>query len=207
MEIKFADTFGKSINRLIMQQTWWYKTYEFFRYDTPRFFKNIWLFRKVLWNYRWWDYRYSLEAFRTSLEIMEKGMHGGLEVFESRHKKIQKMQRVIQLIKNVEEDNYIAAAEAELGEIFRHDWEFEDAPDLPGYFQLVDKNTEEENAHNRKVYDRADEIEKEEWDELFTILKGGDYKAYHATLTEEEKMNRDSYDNWFDGSGLKGWWD
>lgn len=207
MEIKFADTFGKSINRLIMQQTWWYKTYELFRYDIPRLFKNIWLFRKVLWNYRWWDYRYSLEAFRTSLEIMEKGMHGGLEVFKSRNKKIKKMQRVIQLIKNVEEDNYIAAAEAELGEIFHHPLEFEDVPDLPGYFQLVDKNTEEENAHNRKVYDRADEIEKEEWDELFAILKGRDYKAYHATLTEEDKMNPDNYDNWFDGSGLKGWWD
>jgi len=207
MEVKFADSFGKSLKTLIMHQTWWYKTYEFFRYDIPRLVRNIWAFRKVLWNYRWWDYRYSLEAFRTSLEIMEKGMHGGLEVYESRSKKIQKMQRVIQLIKNVEEDNYIEMAEAELGEIIRHPWEFEDVPDQPGYFQIVDKDTPDEKEHNSKVYDRAREIEEHEWVELFEILKGQNWKSYYDTLTEEEKKDRDHYDKWFDGSGLKGWWD
>jgi len=129
MDIKFADSFGDSIKTLIRHQTWWYKTYETVRYKIPVFFKNIYRFRNVLWNHRWWDYRFTLETLQTSLEIMEKGMHDGMEVWESRGKKVAKMQRAIQILKNINEDNYIEMAEAELGEIIHHPWEFEETGD------------------------------------------------------------------------------
>jgi hypothetical protein len=51
MEIKFADSFGKSIKTLIRHITWWYKTYDLFCSDIPRFIRNIWKFRKGLWNH------------------------------------------------------------------------------------------------------------------------------------------------------------
>ena len=216
MEVKFADSFGDSIKTLIRHQTWWYKTYETIRYKIPVFFKNIYRFRNVLWNHRWWDYRFTLETLQTSLEIMERGMHGGLEVFESRGKKIAKMQRAIQILKNINEDNYIEMAEAELGEIIHHPWEFEETGDTTDnplgeknekLYKLVDYDTDEEREHNRKVYDRTHELEEQEWNELFEILKGQNYKEYYETLSEEEKKNQNNYDNWFDGSGLRGWWD
>ena len=216
MDIKFADSFGDSIKTLIRHQTWWYKTYETVRYKIPVFFKNIYRFRNVLWNHRWWDYRFTLETLQTSLEIMERGMHGGLEVFESRGKKIAKMQRAIQILKNINEDNYIEMAEAELGEIIHHPWEFEETGDTTDnplgeknekLYKLVDYDTDEEREHNRKVYDRTHELEEQEWNELFEILKGQNYKEYYETLSEEEKKNQNNYDNWFDGSGLRGWWD
>jgi hypothetical protein len=216
MDIKFADSFGDSIKTLIRHQTWWYKTYETIRYKIPVFFKNIYRFRNVLWNHRWWDYRFTLETLQTSLEIMERGMHGGLEVFESRGKKIAKMQRAIQILKNINEDNYIEMAEAELGEIIHHPWEFEETGDTTDnplgeknekLYKLVDYDTDEEREHNRKVYDRTHELEEQEWNELFEILKGQNYKEYYETLSEEEKKNQNNYDNWFDGSGLRGWWD
>lgn len=207
MEVKFASSFGDSIKTLIRHQTWWYKTYETIRYKIPYFFKNIYKFRQVLWEHRWWDYRFTLTTLRTSLEIMEKGMHNGLEVRETREKKIAKMQRAIQILKNIENDDYISMAESELGEIIHHPWEFEDAIDHPGFYQLVDKDTPEEKEHNRKVFDRADELETQEWNELWEILKGKNYKEYYETLSEEEKENSNNFNEWFDGTGLQGWWD
>lgn len=219
MDVKFADSFGDSIKRLIRHQTWWYKTYETIRYKIPMFFKNIYKFRQVLWEHRWWDYRFTITTLRTSLEIMEKGMHGGMEIWESRGKKVAKMQRAIQILKNIEDDNYIEMAEAELGEIIHHPWEFEETGDTTDnpmgeknekLYRLVDKETDEEKEHNRKVFDRTRELEEQEWNELWQILKGQDieeYKEFEKTLTDEQKKETDQYYKWFDGSGLRGWWD
>ena len=219
MDVKFADSFGDSLKTLIMHDTWWYKTYEVVRYKIPVFFKNIYRFRKVLWNHRWWDYRYTLEALQTSLEIMESKMHGGLEVFESRGKKIEKMQRAIQILKNIGDDNYIEMAEAIHGEIIHHEWEFEETGETidnpmgekgEKTYRLVDKESPAERKHNRKVYATSRKLQEQEWSELWQIFKGQDIKDYkrrEKTLTEEQKKETDQYAKWFDGSGMQGWWD
>ena len=199
MDIKFADTFDDSIKRLIRHNTWWYKTYELFRYDLPRFFKNIWRFRKPLWNHYWFDHHSSLTFLEVSLtHISDNVEKRGNEVDGPRLKKVAAMRRVVELIKNYNKDNYIDMAEKELGELILHDWEFEYVPDKPGFSQLVDNDTDEERVHNRKVFDRAREIEKQEWDELFVILKGQDYTKFDEDIDWYEQ---------FDGSGIKGWWD
>ena len=116
------------------------------------------------------------------------------------------MRRAIELIKNYNEDNYIDMAEKELGELVLHEWEFEDVEDKPGYSRIVDNDTEEEKIHNRKVFERAQEIEEKEWDELFQILKGQNYAVFQMYQDKSEDK-KSSWDNWFDGSGIKGWWD
>jgi hypothetical protein len=147
---------------------------------------------------------------------MESKMHDGMEVFESRGKKIEKMQRAIQILKNIGEDSYIEMAEAELGEIIHHPWEFEETGDTTDnpfgekdekLYQLIDKESPEEKEHNRKVYDRTHELEEQEWNELWEIFKGKSYKEYRNSLTEEEKNDPDNYNKWFDGSGMQCWWD
>jgi hypothetical protein len=147
----------------------------------------------------------------TSFEHMADNLEKkGLEIDESRLKKVAAMRRTIELISNYNKDLYIEMAEAELGELVLHDWEFEDVPDKPGYSRLIDKDTEEEAAHNRKVYDRAREIEEQEWSELWQNLKGQDHKEYEElskTFTEAERRERDKYYEWFNGTGLRGWWD
>jgi hypothetical protein len=192
MKVRFADSFIESLERLITHQTWWYKTYEFIRWDIWRFFSNVWKFRKELYNHRWWDYQFTLEMLERSLIIMEKGMHTGLEVRESRDKKIQKMQRAIQLIQNVRMDTYIEQAEAELGKIIHHDWQFEEVY-ADGFSELVDKNTPEEKKHNQRVFQRSHEIEKEEWKELWEIFKGTKYSK--------------KYGKKYDGTDMRSWWD
>lgn len=210
MKVEFADSFGDSLKTLIRHESWWYKIYQTIRYDIPSFVKNVYRFRKVLWEHRWYDYRYTLHALQTSLEIMEKKMHDGMEVRESRDKKIAKMQRAIQILKNINDDNYISMAETELGKLVSYDWEFEDVQDKPGYSQLIDKESSAEKKHNSKVFSRARKLEESEWKELWKIFEGQDirgYKKFQKTLTEEEKKKTDSYYQWFDGSDMRGWWD
>lgn len=207
MKVEFADSFSKSIKRLIRHNTWWYKTYSLFRYDLPRFFKNIWKFRKGLWNHYWFDHHGTLRFLEIGLtDMADRIERDGLEVDSSRLKKVAKMRRAVELIKNYNEDNYIEMAEKELGEIVLHEWEFEDVEGKPGYSRLVDNDTEEEKDHNRKVFERAHEIEESEWNELFTILKGRPSPEFQMFLDKSE--NKESaWDNWFDGSGMRGWWD
>jgi hypothetical protein len=199
MEIKFADSFGDSLKTMIRHNTWWYKTYDLFRYDLPRFFKNIWRFRKPLWNHYWFDYNGSLEFMETSYTNMVGNIekHGN-EIDKTRLKKVQAMRRAIEILKNCRKDNYLAMAEKELGDLIFNDWEFEDVPDKPGFSQLVDNDTDEERIHNRKIFDRSNEIQEKEWSELFVILKGQDYTKFDKEIDWDEQ---------FDGSGLRGWWD
>ena len=200
MEVKFADSFWKSLKRLSRQQTWWYKTYEFFRRDLPYFLENIWFFRKELYAFRSWDYSYNLDLFRRSLEKTVNTIEiYGHEVDESRFKKVAKIKRAIQLIENVRNDNYVDKAEKELGKRLHVDWEWIDKED-----------TEEEKLHNKKIFERAREIEDSEWKELWSIIQGQDVNEYseiYNSKTDEEKEDGGVWNDWFDGSGLKGWWD
>ena len=211
MKIQFADSFSKSLKRLIWHQHPVYKIYETFRYKIPIFFKNLWFFRKELWDFRSWDYGFNLMMLRRSLEKTVNTIEiYGNEVEESRMKKVEKIKRVIELLKNVRSDSYIEMAEKELGEIKHIDWEFEEVPDKPGYMKLVDKEDDEEKDHNRKVYKRANEIELEEWREIWRILEGQDHNEYVKLMestSEEDKQKTDLWYIWFDGSGMKNWWD
>jgi hypothetical protein len=207
MKVQFADTFTDSLRTLIRHQTWWYKTYSLFRHDLPRFFKNVWTFRKALWGHYWFDHHGTLMFLETGLtNIADTVEKYGNEVDGPRLKKVAKMRRAIELIKNYNEDKYIEMAESELGPLVLHEWEFEPVPDKPEYSRIIDRDTEEEKIHNRKVFDRAREIEEKEWKELFEILKGQSPTEYQMFLDKSEDK-RSAWDNWFDGSGIKGWWD
>lgn len=199
MEITFADSFWKSLKRLSMQQTWWYKTYEVFRYKIPMFFENLWYFRKELWRFRSWDYSFNLMMLSRSLE---KTVHTlefhGWEIEETKNKKVEKIKRVIEIIKSLEESNYINRAEKQIGELRGVEF-WEDKEDTP-----------EDKEHNKKVFDLSTKIEEDEWEELFNILKGQNHKEYiklMETQSEEDKWKTDLWTKWFDGSGMKHWWD
>ena len=199
MEVNFADSFEDSLKKMISYNTWWYKTYNLFRRDIPNFVKNVWRFRKPLWNHNWWDNHASLEFLQVSLTHMADNIEKyGNEIDGPRLKKVEKMRRASQLIQNYINDSYSEMAESELGELILHDWEFEDIPDKPGFSRLVDKETPEEKEHNTKVFKRAHEIESQEWNELFEILKGQDVNKFDKDYDWEKQ---------FDGSGLKYWWD
>lgn len=210
MEVRFADTFGESLKRMINRERWYWKTWDFLIYDMPRFFKNIWLFRKSLYNYRWWDHRgvmmFMAECFGDMSKNVDKK---GWEVELSKDKKVAKMIQAQYILERFIEDDFIGLAENELGKIQYKKLEFETCPDKPEYYQMVDNETEEEKSHRKKVYERAHEIEIQMWDQLWDILKGQDYSKFQDP--PEDMIDSDKqYNHWqnqFDGSGLRGWWD
>ena len=192
MKIEAGDSFFESIERLVWYDTKLWKAWEFIRRGLPNFFKNIWRFRKELYNHQWWDYHFTLEMMYRSLSIMEKGMsEKGIEVAETRNVKLIKMRRALELIKHKLDDDYVERAEGELGELSRNPIEFESVEGKEGLYSMVDNDTPAEKRHARKVYKRARVIEEKEWKELWDIFKGS------------------KFTNWedYDGSDLRGWWD
>lgn len=208
MEVKFADTFFDSFKRMVNREKWYWKTWDFLRYDMPRFFRNLWMFRKDLYNYRWYSGQHAVLPFmKTALmDMAAKVDERGMEVEHSKSKKVMKMWRAAKLMEHFIEDNFIDLAEAELGDLIHRKFEFEDVPDKPGFCQLVDNETPEEKEHNSKVFKRAREIEEQMWTELWDILKGQTHSHFEVFL-DKAKDKEKAYENWFDGSGLRGWWD
>jgi hypothetical protein len=210
MKIGFKNSFFDSLERLNTHQTWWYKTYETLRYGIPRFFKNVWRFKNELYDFYGWDYSYNLSIFRRSLEITADYIEkNGMEVTDSRIKKVEKMRRAIELLNNIRNSSHIESAEKELGDLFLTDWEFEDVPDSNGTMRLVENETPEQKEHNSKVFARSNEIEEAEWNELWEIIKGQDHADYkkHLNKAKISGNGNDAWSEWFDGSGIRGWWD
>jgi hypothetical protein len=192
MKVEVKDTFFESVEKLVWYDTNLWKVWAAIRYDIPLFFKNVWRFRKELYNHQWWDYRFHLEMMYRSLSIMEKGMsEKGIEVTETRDVKVQKMRRALELLKHKLDDDYIQRAELELGEINRSEFDFEPVEGKEGFYRMIDNDTPAEKKHARNVYKRARVIEETEWKELWDIYKGKKFTTWEK----------------YDGSDLRGWWD
>ena len=176
----------------------------------PNFFKNIWRFRKELYQHQWWDYTFTLQMLHRSLSIMvDKLEKDGIEVKSHRLKKVTKIRRAIQILKSQIDGDYIGRAEFELGEIPSRPMEFEKIEGSDTY-RMVDNIILAESKHITKVYKLANKIEEQEWKELWKIFEGQDIKQFSKLLktkTKEEQRNNDIWNEWFDGSDMRGWWD
>lgn len=202
MKIEFGDKFIKSLKRLKNSERWFVKLYDLFRYDLPRFFRNVKHFRKELWDFQRWDRGYNLRLFKRSLELTADYIEKyGYEVEVNRNKKVAKIRRVIELLDNQVDDKYMEIAEKELNKTLTTDYDFVKVPDKPGLCELVSKNTPEEDADNKILMKRSREIEEEQWNELWRILKGPE-EQYIPNYNDN-----DAWDKWFDGSDIRGWCD
>jgi hypothetical protein len=171
MDVQITDSFTKSLKRLMWHENKVYKAYALFRYDIAHFLKNIWRFRKELWSHDWWDYRFTLNMLERSLTIMVNKLElEGIEEDGSRMKKVGNIRRVLELLKNSREQNFIDRAELELGELPHNPFEFEDMGD--GTHRLVDNDTPAERKLAQRIYKRARQIEEKEWKELWKIVEG-----------------------------------
>lgn len=211
MEVKFKDTFFESFKKMIERERWYWKTWDFLRYDMPRFFRNIWIFRKALYNHRWWSGHHSVFYFMEASisDIVKNVDERGNEIRESSEKKILKMRRTVEILEHFRKEDFIDLAETDLGiKLIHRDWEFEDSGEGDGSVKLVDNETEDEKNHNKKIFDRSREIEEGMFNELWEILKGQDYSKFEKS--PKEMGHDESYNHWlnqFDGSGIRGWWD
>ena len=202
MRIKYVDTFFESFKRMVNRERWHWKLWDLFRYDIPRFFRNLWLFRKNLWNHTWYNGDSSvLPWVKTAVDDMAWRIEKyGHEVVESRLKKVAKMRRLSYLIDVCVNDTFIEEAEKELGfEYVYYPFEFEEISGEKDLYELKQNETPEHKANNSKILNRSHEIQKEYWEELCTIIKGPDY--------DELRNSEEGWDEKYDGSDLRAWWD
>ena len=189
MEVTFSESFFKSLKKLNRQNTWWYKTYDIIRYGIPEFLRNVYRFRKQLWNHRWWDYHFTLQMFKRSLEIQEKGMREkGIEESAALQKKLYKMKRAIQIMERVMDptEGYITLAEKQLGK--KSSWSDEG-------WTFFSEKSDEQRDDDKAILELAHQLEDAEWKELWEIMKGPNYKEIKDFQKE------------YDGSDLRAWWD
>ena len=208
MKVEFKQTFFESVEKVIWYDSKLFKIWDTITRGIPRFITNVYKFRKELYDHAWWDYRYTLEMLHRSLVIMESKMHDGMEIRETRDKKVEKMQRAIQLLKSKIDDDYVDRAQLELGNIAWRPFEFEKTED--GNYTMIDNDTPAEKKHMSKVFAYARKIEEAEWKELWQIFEGQDYKDYRKItkkLTPKEMQDMNVWNDWFDGSDMRGWWD
>lgn len=161
-----------------------YKIWTTIVYDIPNFILNVWKYRKPLYfdrDFEEYGKLYFLEiGIENMIEYFEKS---GFEVLISNEKKIIKMRRATEILKNIRESAYIEMAEKELGSI-------------PN-FNLNSEYSHLESLHISNIVKKSIELEEKEWDELMLIFKGQVYSSFDP--------NKDFYEQ-FDGSGLRNWW-
>ena len=168
--------------------------WDFLFFHIPRFIKNLWKFRKVIYNHYPYDYHSTLCFLQVALkDISDYCEKHGYEVDVSRIKKVKKMRRAVKIIENINEDKYHELAEKELGKIPEHLMFWINQKKIHR-----EDRTQEEADHIKAVYEKAIALEIDEWNELMEILKGQDYSSFDR--------DTDFYEQ-FDGSGLKTWWD
>lgn len=141
----------------------------FIRYDIPNGIKNLVRFLPVVWRYREWDYNYTLDLLLHGLIGLENAIRNGVEVDEHRIPKADKIARVVEILNHIVNNEYIEIAESELGSLS----------------EIESFETYKATDHDMKVFKRIEEMEQNEWIELWSIIQGDGEK----------------------GSNMLGWWD
>lgn len=180
--------------------------YYFFVRDIPIFIKNIYKFRKELWQRYDWDSGYTLKMLKRSLELTCEYIDTkGHEVDISRLKKVEKMRRCIEILDYHINDTFYELAENELGYKYTFKGIFFEKIDGKDLYEMKDKAplSKLEKEQNDKIRDLSIVIEEKTWNELFSILKGQNHSEYKELM----KTEKDPFNKWFDGSGIRGWWD
>jgi len=182
--------------------------WEIFRYDIPHFFKNLWRFRKEIWKFRPWDYNFNIRMWRASLfELCEYIDKKGLEIDETRRKKVYYMRRAIYLMDLIISGDFAEIAEQRLGfkyEIYPMEFEPYVGEDGEEYFTLKNNESDEVREKNRKLFQEESLIEKEVWLELFETFQGNHFKA---NFYIDSSLKGKSYEEFMDGKGIINWWD
>jgi hypothetical protein len=152
-----------------------------------RSIKNLFVFFKPVWRWRGYDYSFHLVLLRAMLNEQSKTFENDSnEIEETLTPKVQKMKRAVEILDNILDDRYTEIAEAELGLKYGYDnFNLVESDTCDGCTELVEKD-EAVGQINSKILERVITLEKEEWEELFTILRGsGDV---------------------MDGTDIRGWW-
>lgn len=182
------------------------KVYNFFRYDLYRGISNLFRFLKPVWNYRSWDYHYTLVLFKSGLKHLYNNFEKySMEIDKTRLLKVEKMKRALFLLNVINNDLFLNEAE----KILNIKYTFGKIETIPnkkeGMYDVLTLDsglTKEQIKNNHMLLNKTNKLEDEYWKELWDIIKGNGY-FYYSYQNNKEKQNKIE----FDGTDIRGWWD
>ena len=170
MNVVAVDSFFKSLSKMFSFR---HRFFEMPWYDLKHGLRNLWTFRKVVWQQRDWDYYDILRMQQFQLKRLKATLITGNEVDETRLPKIENMTRCIELIQNMFDDEdmentYMERVGYDIEKV-KHDFVPVEGKD---YFKFVTDSpyTDDETT---KFYKDAEKLEKAESKELYEIINEG----------------------------------
>ena len=170
MEIIITDSFTKSLEKLansfkFYRIEYWSEKY----YNLKWNIKNLFTYFKIVIQTRPWDYCYMLQMMRFQINLLKQQIespHSLQECDGTRIPKIEKMNRVIELLSNIIDDNFAE----------RSGYDSDASTD--SFIKNEDSNTYlmkteiiKEGYNLSEIFKKARELEKEETDELFSLMR------------------------------------
>jgi hypothetical protein len=142
-----------------------YITYPLF--DLKWYFKNMIHYHKIVSKMRNWDFAYVLDMLSFTLTDLKKCLENGHEVDEYRIPKVKRIERVLELITNVREDNYYFRCG------YTPDWnfKFEKIEGDDNNYLVKDSPSKYSDEEFKNIQLKARELEDKEMEELFSILR------------------------------------
>jgi len=149
------------------------------------FCKNVWRQRKALYNA--WSFNGDAGLMYLKYHLIEtkKRLENGYEEEISRNKKLQNIERAIELLENVERDDFTERC-GYRDDMTEHTWvkiEGTDTSELVVHYKGI---TSEEVT---EIFAKARELEQQEWGELRDLLFG------------------ETKDDFMEGRDIRSWWD
>lgn len=125
------------------------------------FFKNIYLFRKDLWNNRGYDAMFSLEMFNTSLKEVHRYIKSNNQVSFHLEKRINRLEETIALIDKIIHHDYLDVSKIKNNIKFDGEKSFSNQDIINSRFSELSNESVKE--------------EEKDWSKLFSLLKSNHY--------------------------------
>ena len=172
MEVRTTNTFFKSLKKMMDSENPLK-----FQYYREKWWKFRWIlrnlrryFKPVIHQYDF-DFIYVLTMMKFQLGLLATRIDKGFEVDESRIPKVNNIKRVIELITNIEEDNFKDRCGYNDDAISINFVEIEDEENKGCYEIEAIKNPGFEDYNSKKILEDSRKLQEEEWKELFSILE------------------------------------
>ena len=136
------------------------------KYNLKKSFKSFKKFFHAIWWFRGSDRDYTLELMKISFKEHLVSLENGNEIEETREPKITSIKRAIEIINNIQEDNFAERC----GYDYNFDVSFEPIEGSK-FYEMVDNKTKEQNEINDKAITDGQKLMKDEWSEFCDIIK------------------------------------
>jgi len=131
--------------------------------------ENFFKYFRIVSRMRPWDFNYLLEMFQFQLKLLKEYIEKyGIEIDKTRLQKVERMEKVIELLDNFLKDDYSERCGYNCK---AYKINFVKLPNKELYEMVRKKQLGFKDYDENKIFKNSYKLEEKEWNELFDILK------------------------------------